>query len=55
MTFFQDDYGLKAIDGEDDDDDGDADEDDDEDEQEVLDDTGGSEGYEIVEGHDAEP
>jgi hypothetical protein len=59
LNHFQDDYGLKPVDGEDDneDDDDDDDKDDeqddeDEDEGDDSDDIGGSEGYEIVEGNE---
>ncbi|KIW25842.1 uncharacterized protein PV07_08983 [Cladophialophora immunda] len=60
LNYFQDDYGLKPIDGEDeedDDDDDDEEEDGDEDEDgredtEGSDDIGGSEGYEIIEGNE---
>lgn len=48
LNYFQDDYGLKPIDG-DDDDDGNEDDDDDDDDEDDID---GSEGYEIVEGND---
>jgi hypothetical protein len=58
LNHFQDDYGLKPIDGEDDNEDDDDDDkddeqdDEDEDEGEDSDDIGGSEGYEIVEGNE---
>ncbi|KAJ9606108.1 hypothetical protein H2200_009069 [Cladophialophora chaetospira] len=53
LTSFQDDYGLKPIDGEDDENEDDGEDDEEEDENdEGSDDVGGSEGYEIIEGHD---
>jgi len=48
LSSFEDDYGLKPINGEDDDN-GDDEEGD---EEEGSDEIGGSEGYEIVEGHE---
>lgn len=55
LSFFQDDYGLKPIDGADDGDDDDDDDDDGEEEdRDDSDDVGGSEGYEIVEGHEVD-
>jgi hypothetical protein len=56
LNYFQDDYGLKPVDSEDQEDDDDNDEEDegDDDNEKASDDLGGSEGYEIVEGHDDE-
>jgi hypothetical protein len=59
LNYFQDDYGLKPLDGDeqddnDNDDDEDGDDGDDDDDEKASDDLGGSEGYEIVEGHDDE-
>ena len=51
MSSFQDDYGLKAIDGADDDNE-DEDGDDAGEDGDDSDDIGGSEGYEIIEGND---
>ena len=51
LSSFQDDYGLKPIDGDDDDIEDDHADDDDED-GEDQDDIGGSEGYEIIEGNE---
>ncbi|KIW71936.1 hypothetical protein PV04_00162 [Phialophora macrospora] len=58
LNYFQDDYGLKPVDGvdddndDDDDDDDGKDDDDEDDEGGDSDDIGGSEGYEIVEGNE---
>jgi hypothetical protein len=49
LEYFQDDYGLKPIDGEEQE--GDDDEEEDEEDDDDDDDIGGSEGYEIVEDH----
>ncbi|ETI26960.1 hypothetical protein G647_10059 [Cladophialophora carrionii CBS 160.54] len=50
LNYFQDDYGLKPIDGEEDD--NEDDEEEDKDEGDDSDDIGGSEGYEIVEANE---
>ena len=53
LNYFQDDYGLKTTEGDDDDDDGDDNEDDGDDDDKddgTSDGIGGSEGYEIIEG-----
>jgi hypothetical protein len=55
LNYFQDDYGLKPLDGDqEDDDDNDEEDEGDDDNEKLSDDLGGSEGYEIVEGHDDE-
>jgi hypothetical protein len=60
LNFFQDDYGLKPIDGADDNDEEDSDEEDeegedgDENDKDESNDIDGSEGYEIVEGGEQE-
>ena len=62
LSYFQDDYGLTPINGEDDDNDDDDEDNEDDDEgeddgddaKEDSDELNGSEGYEIVEGNDDE-
>ena len=51
LSYFQDDYGLKPIDGEDDENE-DNEEEEDEEDEEGSDGIGGSEGYEIIEGNE---
>lgn len=56
LNYFQDDYGLKPVNGvgDDDDEDEDYEEDDGEEEEDDEEDVEGSEGYEIVEGNQDE-
>lgn len=52
LNYFQDDYGLKSTESDDDDEEDDADDDGDDDDKDdgESDDIGGSEGYEMIEG-----